>query len=634
MQQSEITAATKPLPVLPAIPPQYGGTMRDPLSGLIIPKTRSANIEWRKTLLEKAKTSRTYRDLLKRASSQSYIFWLNAFGFTFLQKKVGIDGKEIAVTGGASHIPFITWKVQDDALLELQAAIEQGHDALIDKSRDMGASWIVLSLFHWNWQFRPSSTFLELSRKQALVDRRGDMDSLFEKHRYLLRMQPEWLRPRRVRDNLMHLENQDIGTSIEGESTNKDAGQASRKTAIMLDEFARVEEGEEIDLATADTSACRIFNSTTGGPLTHFTRVYRAMKSGVRKGKIITLPWWRHPDKGKGVYATVEDNEPIYTSPWREEEKLRRSKRNLAQNIDMKHGQAGDVFFDGTEIEKHRQLYEAPPLLEGNILFDDEMTPDTLGRIVRKQDHSKMVWSDLGTFKPWRLWVPLIDGRPSQLTQYVIGVDISGGSGAANSVITVLDHSTNMIVGKWWDAHTSPEQLAAITALSATWFGGVRQPLVIFEKNGVGTIFGNKLLSTGYANIWMQRVDGTRDNKRTPRWGWHSSPARKEMLLGEYRDALKNAQIINPCKQSLDEALEYIYDDKGRIEPGSLGFEDGGGTALHGDHVIADALCVLGRKELPKTLTPPPVKTPGGTFASRQKAAKLRQDPDRYAWSR
>lgn len=612
---------------------QYGDTMECPITGLHIPKTLAANVAWRKKLINAAKTSGTLRRQLTTASAQSPIVWLNAFGWTFLQKKVGVDGKEIAVHGESSHIPFITWAVQDKAILELHDAIVKGSDALISKSRDMGASWLIVALFQWFWQFRPSSTFLELSRKESLVDRRGDMDSLFEKHRYLLRMQPHWLQPRSVRDNRLHFENQDIGTTIEGESTNKDAGQASRKTAILLDEFARVEDGDEIDLATADTSACRIFNSTPGGPNTHFTRVFRGMQTGVRSGKLIIMPWWDHPDKSRGLYPVKEDDTWRWSSPWRDHEAARRSKRNLAQNIDMEHGRAGDVFFSAEEIEAHRTDHERDPDLTGNILYDDEITDASMRSITRKRDVDKLVWSDLGTFHPWRLWTKLIDNRPDQNTRYVIGVDISGGTGASNSVLTVLDHRTGRIVAKWWDANTSPEELARVTSAAGVWFGGRNLPLVVFEKNGPGGIYGRKLLDLGYPNIWHQRVESTKANTRTPRWGWHSSPARKEMVLGAYRDAIKQATIINPCKEALDEALDYVYDDKGRIEPGSLGSEEGGGHALHGDHVISDALCVLGRKDLPKLDVDAEVRPVSGSFADRKRQWKHKQKQSKAVWS-
>lgn len=604
-----------------------------PYSGLYIPKTLTGNLAWRKQLLNQAGTSGTMRRTLKSAASSSPIFWLNAFAWTFLQKKVDVAGHEVAVSGANSHVPFITWKIQDEAIQELVSCIDGGHDGLIRKSRDMGASWLVLAVFHWYWLFRPSTTFLELSRKQPLVDRRGDMDSLFEKHRYLNRWMPEWLRPQRIKDNLLHLENLENGSSIEGESTNENAGQASRKTAILLDEFARVERGEEIDLATADTTACRIFNSTPQGPTTQFTRIFRAMEAGTRTGKIITLPWWRHPDKGRDAHVITVDGKEKWTSPWYEEQVQRRSKRNVAQNLDMEHGKSGDMFFDADEIERHRKTYEQDPMSVGNIVFDEDMTEEKKVHVIRKGQHEAMAFVQATSRKLWRMWMPLIDNRPNQLTRYVFAVDISNGSGASNSVVTVLDNTSNMIVAKWWDSFTSPEALAEVVAFSAVWFGGHQLPLVIFEKNGPGVIFGKKLMKLAYPMIYYQKIQDQKSETTTKRWGWHSSPSRKEMLLGSYREALKTNSVINPCREALDEALDYVYDDTGRIEPGSSGSEEGGGQALHGDHVIADALCVLGREALPKAELKTEMKLQPGTFAYRKKLSE-RQHRDQEAWTK
>jgi hypothetical protein len=615
------------------LPPQYTDFMVDPWTGLHIPKTLQGNLAWRRKLLDAAKTSASTRRQLKAASASSPIFWLNAFGFTFLQKRVDFTGHEAAVYGESSHVPFITWKIQDEAILEIVAAIDGGFDAMIRKARDMGATWLIVAIFQWYWQFRPSTTFLELSRKEILVDRKGDMDSLFEKHRYLWRWQPAWLRPERVKDNRLHLENLENGSTIEGESTNENAGQASRKTAMLLDEFGRMDAAEQIDLATADTTACRIFNSTPQGPHTHFARMYKQVVSGKRQMKLITLPWWRHPEKGaNATVATVEGKEK-WSSPWYEDQITRRSKRNIAQNLDMEDGASGDTFFDADVVEKHRQQFQADPVLVGKVAFDDDMTEERKEAVVRGWKHGAVTFVKSGTWKPWRLWVPTIEGRPNQRTRYVFGVDISNGSGASNSVITVLDHATNMIVAKFWDANTGPEDLATIAAMAGLWFGGIKPPLIVFEKNGPGVRFGIKLLKLGYPNIYYQRNDSTKMEERTTRWGWHSSTTRKEMVLGQYGDAMKAGQIINPCREALDEMIEYIYDEHGRVEPGKLGEEEGGGSALHGDHVIADALCQLGRKDLPKTEIDVPSVAPAGSFAARRVAQK-RLVNEREAWSK
>lgn len=617
-------------------PEQYGDRMICPLTGAIIPKRLDLNLQWRKQLVSVAESSRMNRRRILAACAKSPLFWLNAFGWTYRPKRVNPDGTEIALTGNLTHVPFITWKVQDEALLTLLDCIERGKDVLINKSRDMGASWLTIALIQWFWQFRGNTSFLELSRKESLVDRRGSMDSLFEKHRYLLRWQPNWMQPANVRDTYMHLENRDNGSVIDGESTNENAGQASRSTAILLDEFARVPNGEAIDLATADTTACRIFNSTPGPPNAQFTKIYRA-----KRAVIIELPWWRHPEKGKDARQIVDPDtgKVVWTSPWREQQKQRRSNRDVAQNIDMEHGRVGDMVFGAEEVAKHRETFARQPDLTGTLVFNADQSDSVKKAMLRKALRGSVPVLDVvyfsteGATLPWRLWFDLIDGRPPQDDRYVFGCDISGGTGSSNSVCSVRSQKTGRILAKFWDAYTPPEAFAEIVAFAAAWFGGTKPPYIVFEKNGPGMQFGRKLLSLAYPAMYYQKNDTT-DNSPTRRWGWHSSPSRKLLLVGEYREALKTGHTINHCHEALDEALDYVFDVSGRIVPGRSLREEGGANATHGDHVIADALTVLGAADLPSVIKEESLRAPFGSFADRRKRVVRARDREKQAWDR
>jgi hypothetical protein len=619
-----------------ALPPhQYGASMVDPFTGITIPKDPLENVRWRKKLLKAAASSPTVQKALKKACAASPIFWINAFGWTFLQKKIDETGKDKAAQGSGTHVPFITWWVQDQALMELMDAIDNGHHGLMHKSRDMGATWLVIAIFQWYWQFRPSTSFLEISRKEKLVDHRGDMDSLFEKHRYMIARQPHWLRPRRIVDREMHLENQDIGTSIEGESTNENAGQASRKTAAFVDEAARIRELESIDLALADTSPCIIYNSTPQGPATFFTRLYRSFKGGTRQGKLILLPFWMHPDKGRNSRVEKDKNgNDRVVSDWTKQEETKRTPRNIAQNVYGEHGKSGDMFFDADSIERHRKAYESAPLLAGAIQWIEDFNEEAKLQAVRKQAVASVVLLEQGGWNPWRFYVPLVNGRPNQQTRYVFGIDISNGSGASNSVITVLDHYSNMVVAKFWDAFTTPEDLAEEVAKAQIFFGGKKPARIIFEKNGPGISFGKKIVSKlSLPNIYYQEVVDGKTRTKTTKWGWHNSDTKKELLLRGYREALFLNEIINPCAEALNEALDYVYNDKGKIEPGHMGREEGGGTALHGDHVIADALVLIGRKDLPTAEKDETYKAPKGSPGFRRDRRQRRMR-EADAWAR
>jgi hypothetical protein len=564
---------------------------------------------------------------LRAACAASPWLWVNLFVWTFRQKRVNLDGEEVPCTGHEAHHPFVTWLVQDEFIGELVTAIEGGHDVLIDKSRDMGASWLCLTVLHWFWQFRSSVTFLELSRKEELVDKKGSMDSLFEKHRYINKWQPSWLRPRRITDKYMHLGNGDNGSTIDGESTNGDAGRGGRKTAILLDEFAAVANGEEVDASTADTTACRLYNSTPKGPGTQHHKIFET-----KRARILILPWWRHPEKSVGAYQVMtEKGTAKWTGPWHKLEAARRDPKYMAQEVDMDHGKAGDMFFDGDVIERHRRAHQQAPEAMGNLKLDGDFGDEAKARIIARGDASKVFFTGGGERRPWKFWLPLVNGRPPQDLTYVFGIDVSNGSGGSNSVISVVADEVGMKVAELATAFLSPEELAEQAVFAALWFGGSRPAYMVWENNGPGGIFGRKVVKLGWNHFYFQRMDNVRAENKTPRWGWNSNQQRKEILLARYREALGKDHIINPCEESLNEVLDYVYDENGLLMPGKFKQDTNGARALHGDRVIADALTILGRDELPKTRNLES-RPPAGSFAARKKDNDQKKARERDEW--
>jgi hypothetical protein len=553
---------------------------------------------------------------LRAACSASVFVWLNLFGWTFRPKIVNPDGTERSTKGAEAHYPFITWKIQDEGLTAILEAIETGADLGFDKSRDMGASWIILSALHWLWQFRPAFSAMELSRSEEYVDQKGNMKTLFEKHRYLLKWQPAWLRPRRIEDYYMRLVNHDNGSIIWGESANQNAGRGGRGNVALLDEFGAVENGEAQDRATADAFPCRIVNSTP--------QVGSYYNQWIDSGRlrVVKMPWWRHPEKGKGAHQVFDERgRPKWVSPWYFAQAKRRDKKHMAQEVDMEHGLAGATFFDHDELNRHREAHVREPMTTGSLVALGDYGPERVRGIIRNRDHKSFKFVDGGGF--WRFWIPLVDGRPPQHLSYCFGVDISNGANGSNSVITAYARETNEIVAKFWSATILPEQLAVEAASAGIWFGGVYSAaFIVFENNGPGGAFGRKLVrEIGYTKVYYQRTENTKSETVTPRWGWHSNNDRKQVLLARYREALATDQVINHCAESIAEARDYIYDENAKLIPGKLKVETGGGQALHGDHVIADALCVLGRDELPKFVEKA-MKAPAGSFAWRRDRAR------------
>ena len=595
----------------------------------VVPKDPISNLDYRRRLIEDADQDNDKQAVLRAMSARSCLWWINTFGWTYKQLKVRIGGKVEPVVGKGANVPFITWPVQDESVKLLLRCIRQGTDAAFDKSRDMGASWMILTVFHWYWQFQRDVNFLEVSRKLDLVDNRDDPDSLFWKHDYLLRMQPGWLIPRFRRNTSPSpkIVNLDMRSTIIGQATTGDVGHGGRKTAALFDEMARMREARTVWEGAASMTACRVANSTPRGPV-FFSKL-------VRSAKVLTvrLPWWDNPEKGRDR-RTVSDPDTHrikVTSPWYEGQVKRAvTKREIAENLDMDHAGAGMVFFDSDVLSRQLSMYadRNPATYIGELAFSRSGgIYDDIDVALVKAEPRAFKFRSLVTQGHWRLWCDLAKSngrwRPAQDRSYVFGIDVAHGIGASNSVISVLDVDARWKVAEFASPSISPSDLAREVRMASIWFGGVRGvAFVAWEANGVGSSMGKRLLRLGCS--WYYRTTKFKEQgEPKTRWpGWWSNRDSKIEVLGDYRAALAQDQFRNPSQPALEEAAEYVWYENGGVGPGELQEEKGDARSTHGDRVIADALAWHASLWAPRMSPPRRAPVVGSVGERRARAAE------------
>ncbi len=127
-----------------------------------IPKTYRDNLEWRRKILLRSKLQPGFQAKVKELFHRDIIFAFNAFFYTLDVRR-----------RPKHHQPFCTYPYQDNVLLQLVNHIDQGEDLPIEKSRDMGASWMIIMVFIWFWLKPEGGTdFLLGSRIEDYVDKR------------------------------------------------------------------------------------------------------------------------------------------------------------------------------------------------------------------------------------------------------------------------------------------------------------------------------------------------------------------------------------------------------------------------------------------------------------------------------
>ncbi|MCK5344425.1 MAG: hypothetical protein KAR20_13515, partial [Candidatus Heimdallarchaeota archaeon] len=210
-------------------------------------------------------------------------------------------------------LPFITFTRQDEMIDFLLENVTDQENGMIEKSRDMGATWIAAAFSVWMWRFVSGSSVGWGSRKQELVDRLGDPDSIFEKLRMTIDYIPRFFWPEGFskKENCLYMKiiNPDNGATITGESGDN-IGRGGRKSIYFKDESAYYERPEMIEAALADNTNVQIdISSVPAGTGNIFTRRREAsiewkpgkkIKTG--KTRLLILDWRDHPKKTQEWY--------------------------------------------------------------------------------------------------------------------------------------------------------------------------------------------------------------------------------------------------------------------------------------------------------------------------------------------
>jgi hypothetical protein len=246
-------------------------------------------------------------------------------------------------------IPFILFDFQEFASKEIIKAIEEGYDIPIEKSRKMGISLLAMAIFVWGWNFWKYD-FICGSEKAAKVDTRGDIGSLLEKARYMVRTCPKWLIPeldQKRWDKSMLLIHPIHGAKIKGDANSVDFCRGDRARAILLDEFTAWQSTDRQAWASSSATAkCRIALSTPnyrGKNCYYYQVILNAKKKGL---PYLRLHWTLNKLFSDGL---TYDEEGKPTSPWYEAEKKRStSPQEIAAELDIDYdaSNSGKVFAD------------------------------------------------------------------------------------------------------------------------------------------------------------------------------------------------------------------------------------------------------------------------------------------------
>lgn len=215
---------------------------------------------------------------------------------------------------GNKWIPFVFFNKQYDFITFLHELRTDGESGLVEKSRDVGATWGACGYSIWSWLFIRDDAIGWGSRKQDLVDTIGDPDSIFEKLRLIIKRLPDIWLPEGLKPKehitFMKLVNPATGSVITGEAGDN-IGRGGRKTMYFKDESAHYERPDKIEAALGDNTNVQVDISSVNGLGNVF---HRRREAGVdwRPGhkteagftRVFVVDWRDHPNKTQLWYDT------------------------------------------------------------------------------------------------------------------------------------------------------------------------------------------------------------------------------------------------------------------------------------------------------------------------------------------
>ena len=298
----------------------------------------------RALLFQQAENDRGVQEAHLEMCRRYPTYWFNNFCMTFDPR------------ADVADIPFRLFPFQEECVREMIAKIDAGEDILVEKSRDMGLSWIVLLVFEYCWLFRPGYNFHLGSRKEEYVDKKGNISTLFEKMRYNINWLPVWMKPvgweEKQHSLFMRLINPENGNIITGESSNPNFARGGRYKAILFDEFPFWEQASLAFASAGQATPCRVLVGTPYGKANRFAQVRFSGNT-----KILSYHWRLHPNK---------DEE------WYEQQKKRMTRDEIARELDISydHSVEGIVFSEFTYHHVVSEPYTFDPYLNTIVSFD------------------------------------------------------------------------------------------------------------------------------------------------------------------------------------------------------------------------------------------------------------------------
>ncbi len=188
----------------------------------------------REAIVAAAATSPAFRAGELAICAEDIGYWAAVYGW--IEEPRAVEGEDTIK-------PFLPFAFQVKLLQQMVelAGDPKPADIYVSKTRGLGASWVFCYFAIWGWLFREWRGHM-VSRREDLVDKPLDLNSLFGKLDFIIKWLPGWIKPEGFtpKDHRLKLllKNPVTGAQVTGESTTARTGRGGRATYALEDETA------------------------------------------------------------------------------------------------------------------------------------------------------------------------------------------------------------------------------------------------------------------------------------------------------------------------------------------------------------------------------------------------------------
>jgi hypothetical protein len=289
---------------------------------------------------------------------------------------------------------------------------------------------------------------------------------------------------------------------------------------------------------------------------------YKLVMDG--KTKRIRLDWFRHPEKSLGLNCiwpapNEKDMDRLrdkwaprekLTSPWRDKEELRRTAREMAQEIDIDYLGAGAMVFDGRATESLQLYIKLPEVIQAYLSPRlESLTWEEVHEPFNKEGYL------------------IVYEKPQAGHFYSTGFDIVEGRADGDFFVgLVLDRITKNVVARYYsheDEVTAARIIAAITKYytldeEAPWCG--------IETNGPGLATFDRAVELDVSNLFMAPRFDVTNGTVSYKKGWRTDTASRNELIAGIRDYLIDQAGALNSQRLIGELFTFVRNATGRAE--------------------------------------------------------------------